>query len=221
MMSKGVQVLTKCLIGYNKKQVDEYIEEIVITHQKTVNFLKDNIENCRQEKDRLLSELYKIKSFKHKEVRSKELLELALKRAPKTINMINKTMQEDIENIINDTQRKIIIYEKQAQDLDRVIAEQKDRIDHLLNNVQLVFRENKINTNQEIKSEVNVINQKLKEKEDIERVREKNIVGKIAGIDLFDQKGNLIIAKKSVISLEVVKEAEKEGKLVDLIVNMS
>lgn len=221
MMSKGVQVLTKCLIGYNKKQVDEYIEEIVITHQKTVNFLKDNIENCRQEKERLLSELYMIKSFNHKEEKSKELLELALKRADKTIALINKMMKEDIEKIIEDAKNKIIIHEKQAQDLDRDIAEQKARIDYLLNDVQLVFHENKVNMHQEDETEVHFTVRKSKEKEDIKKVRENNIVGKIAGVDLLDQKGNLIVARNSVISLDAVNQAEKEGKLVELIVNMS
>ena len=46
------------------------------------------------------------------------------------------------------------------------------------------------------------------------------VLGKIAGEDLFDKSGKLIIAKNEVITEIVVDKAESEGRLVELVVNM-
>ena len=55
---------------------------------------------------------------------------------------------------------------------------------------------------------------------EISNIRFKYIVGKLAGEDLFDSNGRLIIAKKEKITSEVVALAEAEGRLPELIVNM-
>lgn len=55
---------------------------------------------------------------------------------------------------------------------------------------------------------------------DIENIRRKYIVGKIAGEDLHDGSGNIIIRKDNIISMETVAAAEREGKLASLIVDM-
>lgn|GEM_PF-6933015 len=56
--------------------------------------------------------------------------------------------------------------------------------------------------------------------EEISAIRNRYIVGKLAGEDLLDQHGELIIAKHEVITAEVLARADKAGKLADLIVNM-
>ncbi|PKM87466.1 MAG: hypothetical protein CVU87_09500, partial [Firmicutes bacterium HGW-Firmicutes-12] len=55
---------------------------------------------------------------------------------------------------------------------------------------------------------------------EINNVRHKYITGKLAGQDLTDKNGNMIIAKGEVITSEVVARVEAEGKLPVLIVNM-
>lgn len=52
-------------------------------------------------------------------------------------------------------------------------------------------------------------------------LRIKYIVGKIAGTDLKDNSGNIIIRRNSLITEEVMNWATKEGKLAELIVNMN
>lgn len=56
--------------------------------------------------------------------------------------------------------------------------------------------------------------------EQIDAIKSQYIVGKVAGEDLYDQAGNLIIAKSTKITREVVEEANRLGKLAELIVNM-
>lgn len=55
---------------------------------------------------------------------------------------------------------------------------------------------------------------------EISSIRYKYIVGKLAGEDLLDSNGKIIIAKNEKITPEIVTIAETEGKLPELIVNM-
>ena len=55
---------------------------------------------------------------------------------------------------------------------------------------------------------------------EIMSIRNRYIVGKIAGEDLHDADGRLIVAKSGLITAEIVDLAEKAGRLPDLIVNM-
>lgn len=56
--------------------------------------------------------------------------------------------------------------------------------------------------------------------EDIIQIRNKYVVGKLAGDNLYDQQGTLIVAKNQVITSEIVDWADQEGKLSELIFNM-
>ncbi len=54
----------------------------------------------------------------------------------------------------------------------------------------------------------------------IEGIRHKYIVGKIAGKELLDKNGQTIVTEGDVITVEVIEKAETDGKLPELIVNM-
>ncbi|MDD3173057.1 MAG: hypothetical protein PHF63_05275 [Herbinix sp.] len=56
--------------------------------------------------------------------------------------------------------------------------------------------------------------------EDARFIRQKYIIGKIAGTDLFDRNGKLIIGLNDKITSQVIEYADREGKLPELIVNM-
>lgn len=56
--------------------------------------------------------------------------------------------------------------------------------------------------------------------EDAEYIRQKYIVGKIAGDDLYDRNGKLIIGRNGRITSQVVNYADREGKLPELIIHM-
>lgn len=55
---------------------------------------------------------------------------------------------------------------------------------------------------------------------DIEHVRSKYIVGKLAGADLYDNSGELIIKRGETITASVMRRTQSEGKLAELIVHM-
>ena len=54
----------------------------------------------------------------------------------------------------------------------------------------------------------------------IDAIKSRYIVGKMAGEDLVGLQGKLIISKSSIITRQVVNQAHHEGKLANLIVNM-
>jgi len=56
--------------------------------------------------------------------------------------------------------------------------------------------------------------------EEIVAIRNRYIVGKLAGEPLYGHDGRLIIDKHQTITAKVVQEADREGKLPDLIVHM-
>jgi len=55
---------------------------------------------------------------------------------------------------------------------------------------------------------------------EIKTIQHKYVVGKLAGEDLLDSGGKIIILKNELITTEVVEKAEMEGKLPELIINM-
>lgn len=56
---------------------------------------------------------------------------------------------------------------------------------------------------------------------DIGKIKQNYIVGKLAGDNLLDRQGRLIVAKEATITEEVIRRAQREGKLAELIVNMT
>jgi hypothetical protein len=56
--------------------------------------------------------------------------------------------------------------------------------------------------------------------EQIDSIKNQYIVGKVAGEDLLDHHGRIMVAKNSMITREVVERANEIGKLAELIVNM-
>lgn len=66
----------------------------------------------------------------------------------------------------------------------------------------------------------NPINSSTLVSREIKTVRHKYIVGKLAGEDLTDSKGEILIRKNEIITPEIIDKSEREGKLAELIVNM-
>lgn len=54
----------------------------------------------------------------------------------------------------------------------------------------------------------------------LDALKRNYIVGKLAGEDLMDRNGRVLITKNTVITEDAMKQAENEGKLAELIVNM-
>jgi hypothetical protein len=62
----------------------------------------------------------------------------------------------------------------------------------------------------------------IEEQEDteIEKIKRNYIVGKLAGADIIDSQGRIILTKHFLITDNMIRRVQREGKLVELIVNM-
>lgn len=56
--------------------------------------------------------------------------------------------------------------------------------------------------------------------EDMDHIKRRYILGKRSGKDIAGSRGDLLVERNAVITDEVIDRAEREGKLVELIVNM-
>jgi hypothetical protein len=134
---------------------------------------------------------------------------------------------EDEITIIDGVLRKIAVEEMQPQ-----IIDEKVKDNPVQNNGDYFngVNEDVISDNSAVENPPQ-LKQEIEKREDsilgspavaaeINNVRHKYIAGKLAGQDLTDKNGNMIIAKGEVITSEVVARVEAEGKLPILIVNM-
>ena len=55
---------------------------------------------------------------------------------------------------------------------------------------------------------------------DVAGLKNMYVIGKVAGDDLFDRSGKLIIAKNEIITQDVIEKAEREGNLIELVLEM-
>lgn len=80
---------------------------------------------------------------------------------------------------------------------------------------------NQVNLDERIDSQVKPEPQESQGiKQEIDQIKNRYIIGKIAGSDLYDQKGQLIVRKSEEITSEIIEHAKQAGLLSNLIVNM-
>lgn len=104
--------------------------------------------------------------------------------------------------------------------VDRILNEESVNTENRINeSVDPILVGNGPEQNEKSESELKDNASPAVEKE-INTVRNRYIVGKLAGEDLLDSKGIIIIRKKQLITAETVNMAEQEGKLPELIINM-
>ena len=97
---------------------------------------------------------------------------------------------------------------------DMNIDEEKERA---------IIAENQEDTKNQYKTEE--VEQKKGESQaiakEINTIRNKYLIGKISGTDLTDKSGEILVSKGETITKEIIDKADKEGKLAELILNMT
>ncbi len=68
--------------------------------------------------------------------------------------------------------------------------------------------------------EKSVIRPEAPAQENVTVLKNMYVIGKVAGEDLFDKSGKLIIAKNEIITQDVIDKAEREGNLIELVLEM-
>jgi cell division septum initiation protein DivIVA len=82
---------------------------------------------------------------------------------------------------------------------------------------QLQEKSNEIKADAELKREA-LESQGVKQ--ELDQIKKRYIVGKLSGLDLYGQKGQLIVGNNEVITNDMIELARQEGVLAELIVHM-
>lgn len=91
-----------------------------------------------------------------------------------------------------------------------------------------VNKAKKSNYHEENKDKISIQNNLVENKSleskvitgEVRNIRSKYLINKIVGEDLLDKQGNLLVRKGSIITENLIKIVDKEGKLAELILNM-
>jgi hypothetical protein len=129
--------------------------------------------------------------------------------------MSNQDDSEEYLDIAIQTPSDLVVHQ---QDTSAALLEETDPLidhHHEASSSPFLMQE----TKQEFLEE-EILSPKNRLVEQISSFKEQYIIGKIAGEDLFDHNGKLIISKNSKISKDVVELANTNAKLAELIVNM-
>jgi hypothetical protein len=288
-MTKEDKNIRLSLFGFNKNEVDKYINNLEKQKVSQLEDLKESIAMVTAENKMWEKELEELKVLLHKQLEQQDFMEYALSKAETQINSLiirgeeNKSESTSIidekkdlkntaldmktfleeQNFENDKLEKtdlnttISVFESE-KDFDNENAELiKDNINLMKDNqeeeIDKTSRElteidngevnlstisaEKNDTNNEAESsncheenkdkiptESNSVENKSLESKSIiserGKVRSKYLIGKIVGKDLFDKQGNLLFTKGSIITENLIKTVDKEGKLGELILNM-
>lgn len=123
------------LWGYNKEQVDQYLEDVREIQEREISLIMENIEACRQERDLLSRELDSLREERERYARTGELLKYALERVDNTVELIKKFSEEDIQRINEEYSKRIAIHDGYAADIDKEIKQTRARMDETLQRI--------------------------------------------------------------------------------------
>lgn len=265
-MDRQNRKLGKKLVGYNKDQVESYLNQLNQYNTTKIDEVKRLIDERNKEKERLNSELLEKEEEAKKYAKSEKYMELALKRTDGTISFMEVAANNESKDIDELGKMKLEQYNHEIEKMVNQIKIKQEQLNFLSqrlikssrNNHKSIeeerpnvtnhrprkkekggFWEDSIETRSESDNKTQLrlnaydkreeeYTQREKEavsgspalSEDINMIRNKYLIGKIAGDDLYDREGSIIISKGSVITADVVKISEQEGKLAELVVNM-
>lgn len=128
-------------IGYNKKQVDIYLEKLLKTKEDEIFAISESIELYNQEIKFLNEELNVLHKEKEKQNRSSDFFDFAFERAQKNIEFIDCIADDDIKAIVSELKQRKAAYDDNLAVIEKEVKNTKSKIDWTLQNVISLLRE--------------------------------------------------------------------------------
>ena len=232
--------MRKRLFGFNRKHVDEFIDEMKAGFIKKEYEALKRLETLENEKSELETQLKSLIEEKKSCSERKERLELVLARTHGNASFIYASVKDETEQDSHEAENidgasddtKVVTMPERYADYFQMPDEFWDNSE-VLKEISaataaageqiLVLPEEETaqgSTESAISVQETLRTENSRLTKDIEEIRQRYIVGKLAGEDLYDSNNSLIIAKNQAITADVISRAEREGKLAELIVNM-
>lgn len=218
------------LWGLKKDQVDRYINKMMSEFQFELQKLEFELITIEKEKERWQEQIQEEEKkqlvFSEKDVywqtahaRLQDTIELMKHQTEKEEGALRQASKENVAALQNEIKR-----------LDAEMLAINGLIAQFLNQLSHNPYEHASNQ-QAIESPVTVQPEAAEERElphagnevseeKMDSIKSAYILGKVTGTDLFDKRGQLLVPANTEITQDIVKKANEEGKLAELIVNM-
>lgn len=242
-MENSQNIIRKSFIGYKKKHVDLYLKSSLEEENKKISEIKDKINEILKLNEELSIEVENIKLDREINGKTEDYKDFLMKRLENIQEFMNTHGQKEIKYLKEDVKNKEVAIEKEIQQLNRFFKNIQNNLDILIKTV-VIKHEGEIEEGKEssfrvIPYKARSTNRKMLQNDnepekmllaqndiirdfnDVDEIRDKLILGKLAGEDLITEEGKKIILKDSIITEELLQRAEDAGKLSELIIKMA
>lgn len=184
------------IITNTKENIEKLLQNIMISNESFMHIIKTHPEIIAENKEI---------------IENKERIEEISEEIENTESVVTPIEEKQENNIQNSFW---------GEDLGEFIVTNNEQ-----NEVNNLIDNNKLNNELDKKGDIEQTEKEFnasKEMEmEIKNIKNNYLIGKIVGEDLFDNNGGRIAYKNEHITEDIIEKAEKSGKLVDLILNMS
>ena len=140
MLKTNLPIVSK-FMGYNKNQVNKYLEELRKFQDERISSMIESIGKYSHERYALVLELNVLQEEKSEDIESFELLEFALKRAEKFVDLIEGIAVEEISGIVEDLKQRFIAHENHLAEVENEIKIARMEADLSLKDVFISINE--------------------------------------------------------------------------------
>lgn len=230
-------------IGYEKQSVDKYLNKMDSEGKVIIIELKEKLGSKLELNEKLHKEIENLKKDNGLNGKTEEYKNFLLERLQNIQESMNLDAEGDISYLKEVAAERKISIDADIKKLNNFFRNVQNNLDILIKTVNI---KNSIENQSKCKSSFKVIPYKgkigskkmlqndnelegnqlteseiIREFSNLDDIRNKYIIGKLAGDDLINNAGEKIISKDSVLTMELVKKAEDEGLLSELIIKMA
>lgn len=229
--------MRKKIFGLNVSQVDEMIMDMDSGFKAEKEYLKDELNKVIAE-NAILINRFQAKPEENFIIIDDELLKFGEERVHEIIRILNDQTEKDVFEMKRLSDERIGNMRRQIDEVDAEI----NLFIKTMESLQADYKDQKESVTVYKKKSANIefevpVKQKKNEAVDgpsnhssdkgmsvtnneIGEINTQYIVGKIAGEDVVDKKGNIIIKEGEKITTDSINRTQQEGELAKLIINM-
>jgi DivIVA domain-containing protein len=125
-------VLGKTLFGYDRDEVDKYLDELNDTHNDKLKEIKNKIIHFKIENTRIKKEIEELKNQIQEQMKSDEFMSYAQDKAEELIPVMNKHISNQVNHIEEVYKEQEKVFDIKIEEFDRTIKNTQGQLNSLL-----------------------------------------------------------------------------------------
>jgi len=220
--------------GYKPQAVHDEINRLKAEHEEKVQELRQQIEELTAKRDALLKEKNSLESMLALPELSSRFLEMAQNRIERTETLLKNAAEKDKSSIQQEYNTRQIANDLKKKQIEESIKQCREQFQAMMNNLTRMVEMPLKNADKHLRPNLVVV-EPVRDNTDLlaeeteaagnleeadlspEALRYQYLCGKIAGQDLILADGRVIIHKGETITMDVVKTAQANDKLTELV----